>query len=246
MVDVMTDGLMPTLFDLEQTEERCRFPNHAGNTGYREGCRCRRCRNAKAQERNATRSGICHMTGCGNYRLRYRRWCQDHAPQCASPGCTNARRMASGARYCEDHASMVNGVLVDAPRLVMTACAVCGDSCKSRIGTATPLCPEHQSRRPDVKNWVKHGATGAMMAGWLADPRCWICRRSLSLRWSGSVSDSVHVDHDHHCCPGEYGCERCIRGLTHARCNTALGALEGFVARIGMDRLLEILVDINA
>jgi hypothetical protein len=34
------------------------------------------------------------------------------------------------------------------------------------------------------------------------------------------------VDHDHSCCPGEYSCGRCIRGLLCVACNTTAGLLE--------------------
>jgi hypothetical protein len=36
---------------------------------------------------------------------------------------------------------------------------------------------------------------------------------------------SIHVDHDHSCCPGMTTCGSCIRGLLCPTCNMGLGSL---------------------
>lgn len=37
------------------------------------------------------------------------------------------------------------------------------------------------------------------------------------------------VDHDHACCPGTRTCGKCVRGILHSRCNSALGMLKDSV-----------------
>lgn len=50
--------------------------------------------------------------------------------------------------------------------------------------------------------------------------------------------DKAHVDHDHACCHGNHSCGRCVRGVLHRGCNTALGqheALEGQITTRHLD-----------
>lgn len=46
---------------------------------------------------------------------------------------------------------------------------------------------------------------------------CYLCRSACA------TGNRLAVDHDHACCPGNYSCAKCIRGLLCFGCNSALG-----------------------
>lgn len=37
---------------------------------------------------------------------------------------------------------------------------------------------------------------------------------------------SLHVDHDHDCCPGRNSCGKCVRSFLCSNCNTAIGLMD--------------------
>lgn len=47
---------------------------------------------------------------------------------------------------------------------------------------------------------------------------CSGCKRHQS-----ELKRAMDIDHDHTCCPGNYSCGKCIRGLLCSSCNTTLG-----------------------
>lgn len=60
---------------------------------------------------------------------------------------------------------------------------------------------------------------------WLAQGgECAACGKPM-LKESKKL-DSVCVDHDKSCCPGNKSCGKCVRGLIHWGCNMALGYAE--------------------
>lgn len=62
------------------------------------------------------------------------------------------------------------------------------------------------------------------------DFACAICRLEI---WP----ETLHVDHDHKCCPGhpsegEKACGRCVRGFLCRGCNVGLGSFSDDPARL--------------
>jgi len=47
------------------------------------------------------------------------------------------------------------------------------------------------------------------------------------------------TDHDHKCCPGTYGCEKCIRGTLCNSCNLGVSYIERAIDGGVLDKLLE-------
>lgn len=59
------------------------------------------------------------------------------------------------------------------------------------------------------------------------DGQCHICKAKAA----------AVIDHDHSCCSGQTGCEKCVRGLLCHRCNLAIGLLENWDYKEGLNYL---------
>jgi hypothetical protein len=67
----------------------------------------------------------------------------------------------------------------------------------------------------------RHGITEEIFLALLEaqEGKCAVCRAEEP----GGKWGVWHIDHDHTCCPGVYGCELCVRGLLCMLCNQMLG-----------------------
>ena len=90
------------------------------------------------------------------------------------------------------------------------------------------------SRRWAAKNpyYTKFRITAADWAAMLKqqDGCCYLCRRPFDM---ANTNKSIHIDHDHACCPtGGKSCGRCIRGLACRSCNQGIGSFRDDPVRI--------------
>lgn len=58
--------------------------------------------------------------------------------------------------------------------------------------------------------------------------RCEAC----GIHQNDTHNNALSLDHDHACCPGEYTCGECVRGVLCTKCNVAYGALGDSVENV--------------
>lgn len=56
----------------------------------------------------------------------------------------------------------------------------------------------------------------------ISSMKCSVCAREET---------KLSLDHDHKCCPGNYSCGDCLRGVVCAKCNSLIGAYEGMMSQ---------------
>lgn len=211
----MTD--MDRLFPVDDTlDASCAYPDHAGTTGYRYGCRCPRCRHERFLA-NQPRPRTCHHPDCAALRVKHRRWCIDHIPAPSKPSRVRDDLICE---VCERPYVRYDSVYnrYDEPIRELSR-RVC-ESCRNRY--TTRISKHHLS--PD---WAIRLITSV---------DCDLCGERFARKNHQALSV---VDHDHHCCDfGEaISCGRCVRGIICPTCNVMLGFLE--TARtMGIDKLL--------
>lgn len=205
--------------DNADDNNECQYPNVEALTGYRYGCRCARCREAKARWRHPTSQ--CANAECEAPRMKHSRYCLEHKP----PPNLRPRSQICQAdcEFCGRSHSWYESVLTTNVRhelrdLYRRTCGNCRDP---YIGA--------------IKNHRLDAITAMRL---IKAERCELCDKPFSIGAQGR-NNSV-VDHDHACCSGPHSCGRCIRGVLCHRCNHVIASVES-VHDVGLDRVLEYL-----
>lgn len=240
------DSITPVIEGLSE----CRFPSVAATTGYRYGCRCGRCTEAKkaANGNGAPAARPCREAGCTNQcktggAFRY---CAYHVQVraerkvCAVHGCEGQRRLIHGSMYCEEHGRVIGGTRqVNRNVVAVVRCPVCEAVYGRSKNSKHPFCPAcNDQYRGAINSALRHGATTDQLLNWVRLSACDLCGTRLNMgERTSNHAAGPNVDHDHNHCRGNRGCAECIRGMLCTRCNTALGGLEALLRVAGSERL---------
>lgn len=182
----------------------------------------------------------CEVPGCGR-TARARGLCSTHyqrhlkgrsvydyaikavpeAGECSVRGCTDTGRTRG---MCSFHyLRFYNGLPLDTPRVDTRryrgrSCLL--SQCSNRAGGARGLCKSHS-------NWAGKYKFSPLQAIQILNSGypCDICGVRIT-------SETVNVDHDHSCCPGQDTCGECLRGILCRSCNRGLGSFGDDISSI--------------
>jgi Recombination endonuclease VII len=173
--------------------------------------------------------------------------CQEILPD--GTRCPKPRRLAQGARYCEDHARSKGYLLASTGPAEVKTCIRSG--CEKqfsnrrapRHGNATAwyeLCPDCRNDSPlTISQLRDHHVPYDLAIDWLcvgSQLLCGLCGKTLARK---ALASQPVIDHDRQHCQSGSSCGQCVRGVLCRKCNTHLGHLEALQAAGLLDAAVE-------
>lgn len=223
--------------------------HHGTTNGYRLGCRCHKCREAK--RRSATSyvkpfricsdcdaefvyeygvTGQLRCAPCMEITRKARRRAElqrSRERRCAN--CSTIYVYSSksnhGTKYCGQCTVRDR---FESRRRLARVCPICGakHDHSNRLG----VCADCYNILPrflwDAFN--KHKVPLDIVLNFAETLACAICGTDLTVHALDHKKRlrPIHaVDHDHACCPGGRSCGQCVRGILCRKCNVAIGYL---------------------
>lgn len=106
------------------------------------------------------------------------------------------------------------------------SCFNCGITFVPKRNGVARCCSDQCAKT--VYRWQRrHGLTPETLVALLNryGAQCGICQQPLDLA-------SMHIDHDHLCCPSRHSCVNCRRGILCGRCNRGIGMFDDTPERL--------------
>lgn len=226
------------------------FPHHGRAYGYRLGCRCQNCKNAKSTSRFINDKQIVCLdcgvkywyrqsfTGkrrCENCEQPYRRAKEQEAlirrqPRPCHKCGTHylySSRSKHGTKYCEN--CLLTPSWQSKRNLPVKECKVC---LQPQINqNRYDICSQCRSVLPEAIWDALHRHKAPLevalyVASVLACEICGCDIVSPRKDNKGRMRLDYSIDHDHACCQGATSCGKCIRGVLCRRCNIGIGYLQ--------------------
>lgn len=173
--------------------------------------------------------------------LKRRRRSHKSPPQaqprlCREAECTNEARSVTGARFCEQHARVIDYRVTETkpPQVhapVFVQCRNCPRTFRFRKYVVTEQANAWRSfcsqcRGATLLRWAPiygHRVPPVLIIQWVSQGRalaCDSCHRPFT------PHREPQIDHAHAHCAGTHGCGECVRGVVCGECNVAVAFIE--------------------